>query len=64
MDWKAPLKALKSYVWEVSFTKDYKALYFLAVWLLAINVIPFVISLFSTQFIFTDTQSLGQWRST
>jgi hypothetical protein len=47
MDWKAPLKALKSYAWEVSFTRDYNALYFLAVWLLAINVIPFVISLFS-----------------
>jgi len=47
MDWKTPLKALKSYMWEVSFTKDHNALYFLAVWLLAINVIPFVISLFS-----------------
>jgi len=46
IDWKAPVKALKSYAWEVSFTKDYNALYFLAVWLLAINVIPFVISLF------------------
>ena len=47
IDWKAPVKALKSYAWEVRFTKDYSALYFLAVWLLAINVIPFVISLFS-----------------
>jgi mannosyltransferase len=47
MDWKAPLKALKSYAWEVSFSKDYNALCFLAVWLLAINVIPFVISQFS-----------------
>jgi hypothetical protein len=48
IDWKAPLKALKDYAWEVSFTKDYNALYFLAVWLLAINVIPFVISFVST----------------
>ena len=46
MDWKAPLKALKSYAWEVRFTKDYDALYLLAVLLLAINVIPIVISLF------------------
>jgi mannosyltransferase len=48
VEWKAPLNALKSYAWEVSFTRDYNALYFLAVWLLAINVIPFVISLFSS----------------
>ena len=52
MDWKAPVKALKSYAWEVSVTKDYNALYVLAVWLLAINVIPFVISLFSSPIYF------------
>jgi hypothetical protein len=44
MNWKAPLKALKSYAWEVSFTKDYNSLYLLVVWLLAITVISFVIS--------------------
>jgi mannosyltransferase len=48
VDWKAPVKALRSYAWEVSFTKDYGALYFLTVWLLAINFIPFVISLYSS----------------
>ena len=52
VDWKAPVKAFKSCVQHVSLTKDYKALYFLAVWLLAINVIPFAISLFSTSFYF------------
>ena len=52
-DWKAPLKALKSYAWEASFTKEYDALYLLAVLLLAINVIPIVISLFSHPIYFT-----------
>jgi cellobiose-specific phosphotransferase system component IIB len=47
IDWKAPLKALKGYAWEASFTKDYSALYLLAVFLLAINVVPFVISRFT-----------------
>jgi uncharacterized membrane protein len=44
MDWKAPVKALKSYAWEVRLRKDYNALYFLAVWLLAFTVISFVIA--------------------
>jgi uncharacterized membrane protein len=46
IDWKAPVKALKSYAWEVRFTKDYNALYFLVVWLLALTVILFAISAF------------------
>jgi uncharacterized membrane protein len=53
IDWKAPVEALKNYAWEVSFTKDYIALYLLAVWLLAINVIPAVISRFSSPFYVT-----------
>ena len=44
MDWKAPLKSLESYSWEVRI-QDLTPVYFLAVWLLAINLIPFVISL-------------------
>ena len=44
MDWKAPLKALESYSWEVRF-QDPTTVYFLVVWLLAIILIPFVISL-------------------
>ena len=47
MDWKAPLKSLESYSWEVRI-QDLTPVYFLAVWLLAINLIPFVISLVST----------------
>jgi hypothetical protein len=43
MSWKAPLKALEGYVWEVHF-QNAAPLYFLAVWLLAINLIPFVVS--------------------
>jgi len=43
MDWKAPLKALESYSWEVRI-QDAAPVYFLAVWLLIINVIPFIIS--------------------
>ena len=46
MDWKAPLKVLESYVWEVSL-QDPAPLYFLAVLLLAVNLIPFTISHFS-----------------
>jgi uncharacterized membrane protein len=53
IDWKAPVEGLKSYAREVSFTKDYNALYLLAVWLLAVNVIPFVISLLSSPFYVT-----------
>ena len=47
MDWKVPLKALESYSWQVHI-QDAAPLYFLAVWLFAINLIPFVISRFST----------------
>jgi mannosyltransferase len=43
LSWKAPLKALEGYVWEVHL-QNAAPLYFLAVWLLAINLIPFVIS--------------------
>jgi hypothetical protein len=56
---KAPVKALKSYAWEVSFTKDYNSLYLLAVWLLAINAIPFVISQFSRPIYFTKYAIAG-----
>ena len=52
IDWKAPLKPLKSYAWEASLTMEYNALYLLVVWLLAINVIPVVISLFSSPIYF------------
>ena len=45
MDWKAPLKALESYSWEVRL-QDPTTVYFLVVWLLAIILIPFVISRF------------------
>jgi mannosyltransferase len=45
MDWKAPLKALESYSWEVRF-QDPTTVYFLVVWLLAIILIPFVLSHF------------------
>ena len=49
MDWKAPLKSLESYSWEVRIRiQDLTPVYFLAVWLLAVNLIPFVISLVST----------------
>jgi mannosyltransferase len=47
MEWKAPLKALEGYAWEVRI-QDAAPVYFLAVWLLAINLIPFIISRFST----------------
>ena len=47
MDWKAPLKSLESYSWEVRI-QDLTPVYFLAVWLFAINLIPFVVSLVST----------------
>jgi 4-amino-4-deoxy-L-arabinose transferase-like glycosyltransferase len=43
MDWKAPLKSLESYAWEVRI-QDLTPVYFLAVWLLAIYLIPFAIS--------------------
>jgi mannosyltransferase len=47
MDWKAPLKALERYSWEVRAT-NVGQVCFLLVWLLTINVAPFVISRFST----------------
>jgi len=47
MDWKAPLKALESYAWEVHI-QGAAPVYFLAVWLLTINLIPFIISSFSS----------------
>jgi hypothetical protein len=46
MDWKAPLKALESYSWEVRI-QDAAPVYFLVVWLITINLIPFIISRFS-----------------
>jgi mannosyltransferase len=47
MDWKAPLKALESYSWQVRI-QDAASVYFLSVWLLTINLIPFTLSRFST----------------
>jgi mannosyltransferase len=46
MDWKAPLKTLESYTWQVRL-QDPTPVYFLVVWLIAVNLIPFVISRFS-----------------
>jgi len=45
MDWKAPLKSLESYLWEVRL-HDLAPAYFLVVLLLATNLIPFIVSLF------------------
>jgi len=47
MDWKAPLKALERYSWEVHL-QNISPVYFLSVWLLTINLIPFIISRFSS----------------
>jgi uncharacterized membrane protein len=47
MDWKAPLKALEGYAWEVRI-QGAAPVYFLAVWVLTVNLIPFIISRFST----------------
>ena len=44
MNWKAPLKALESYSWEVRL-QDPTKVYFLVVWVLATILIPFIISL-------------------
>ena len=44
MNWKAPLKSLESYSWEVRI-QDLTPVYLLVVWLLVINLIPFIISL-------------------
>ena len=46
MDWKAPLKALESYSWEVRIQAAVPVC-FLAIWLLTINLIPFIVSHFS-----------------
>jgi uncharacterized membrane protein len=42
-NWRARLKSLESYVWQVRL-HDPAPVYFLTVWVLAINLIPFVIS--------------------
>jgi hypothetical protein len=42
-NWRAPLKSLESYVWQVRF-QDTAPVYFLTVWVLAVNLIPFVTS--------------------
>ena len=47
MDWKAPLKALEGYAWEVHI-QDAAPVYFLAVWLFTVNLIPFIVSRFYT----------------
>lgn len=47
MDWKAPLKALEDYSWEARI-QDAAPVYFLVVWLVAITLIPFIISRFSS----------------
>jgi uncharacterized membrane protein len=57
MDWKAPLKVLESYSWEVRI-QDAAPVYFLAVWLLTINLIPFIISRFSAP-IYADNYTIA-----
>ncbi len=47
MDWKAPFNALTSYAWKIRL-HNVASVYLLVVWVLALNVIPFVISRFST----------------
>lgn len=47
INWKAPLKALKSYSWKVRI-QDVAPASFLIVWLLTINLLPFIISRFSS----------------
>jgi uncharacterized membrane protein len=46
MDWKAPLKALEGYLWEVRML-DPAPVYFLAVWLITVNLVPVIVSRFS-----------------
>jgi uncharacterized membrane protein len=41
MDWKAPLKALESYSWELRISNTV-TVYFLAVWLLTISALPLI----------------------
>jgi uncharacterized membrane protein len=57
MDWKAPPKALEGYAWEVRI-QGAAPVYFLGVWLLAINLIPFIISRFSTS-IYDDRYTIA-----
>jgi len=57
MDWKVPLKALQSYAWEVRIA-NVEPVYFLAVWLFTINIIPFVIS-WLTQPIYQDLYTIA-----
>jgi mannosyltransferase len=45
MDWKAPLKALQSYAWDLRIA-NVEPVYFLSVWLVIINIIPFIISFY------------------
>jgi hypothetical protein len=49
MDWKAPLSAIVGYSWEVRL-HDVEPVYFLAVWVTTVNLIPFIISGFSASF--------------
>ncbi len=47
MDWKAPFHALTSYAWNARI-HNIAAVYLLVVWVLTLNIIPFVISRLST----------------
>jgi mannosyltransferase len=46
IEWKAPLKSLESYLWQVRI-QDTAPVYFLAAWLITVNLIPIIISLFT-----------------
>lgn len=46
MDWKAPLKALESYAWDLRIA-NVEPVYFLFLWLVFINIIPFIISFYA-----------------
>ncbi len=54
MNWKAPFKALETYLWDVRIG-NIAAVWFLVLWLSIINMIPFVISRFSSQSTTIDT---------
>lgn len=47
MNWKAPFNALTSYVWKIRL-HNIAPVYLLVVWVLVLNIIPFVLSRFST----------------
>jgi 4-amino-4-deoxy-L-arabinose transferase-like glycosyltransferase len=49
--WKEPLKALESYSWDVR-TSDLTSVGLLLVWVLIPNVVPFLVSLFSSPIYF------------